>query len=319
MFDEEKYAKMFENMSKISEQLKNLQLPQIDWNNVVKRQSKINRIGRQLSQLNELCSNNLVALSISEKFRDYIKIVKESEGLTEKEFEEKFSAELEQSIKLGQHGWVPSEHGNPWNFSEWAEWIEKCPEKILEFFEEDDHNVLNRIIETLSGIYVELPYKTYYEKGLYYFKMEDYMTAAMYWTILMEIRITNLVDFPKQGQSSKRLTYRDKYSEYGFSLQRQKEFQEKNGFQAKRFYFLNFYPALQEYVHRLFAFGKLPFDINDTSKKEPDYLDRTWLMHGRCCREVTRMDCVQLINALDVCEFMFNKPEERKEFELICV
>ena len=50
--------------------------------------------------------------------------------------------------------------------------------------------------------------------------MEDYMTAAMYWTILMEIRITNLVDFPKQGQSSKRLTYRDKYSEYGFSLQR---------------------------------------------------------------------------------------------------
>lgn len=177
----------FGNMSKISEQLKNLQLPQIDWNNVVKRQSEINRIGRQLSQLNELCSNNLVALSISEKFRDYIKIVKESEGLTEKEFEEKFSAELEQSIKLGQHGWVPSEHGNPRNFSEWAEWIEKCPEKILEFFEEDDHNVLNRIIETLSGIYVELPYKTYYEKGLYYFKMEDYMTAAMYWTILMEI------------------------------------------------------------------------------------------------------------------------------------
>ena len=260
MFDEEKYAKMFENMSKISEQLKNLQLPQIDWNNAVKRQSEINRIGRQLSQLNELCSNNLVALSISEKFRDYIKIVKESEGLTEKEFEE------------------------------------------------DDHNVFNRIIEILSGIYVELPYKTYYEKGLYYFKMEDYMTVAMYWTILMEIRITNLVDFPKQGQSSKRLTYRDKYSEYGFSLQRQKEFQEKNGFQAKRFYFLNFYPALQEYVHRLFAFGKLPFDINDTSKKEPDYLDRTWLMHGRCCREVTRMDCVQLINALDVCEFMFNKP-----------
>ena len=27
MFDEEKYAKMFDNMSKISEQLKNLQLP----------------------------------------------------------------------------------------------------------------------------------------------------------------------------------------------------------------------------------------------------------------------------------------------------
>ncbi|GAB6401493.1 hypothetical protein IMM1_27230 [Pseudocoprococcus immobilis] len=79
---------------------------------------------------------------------------------------------------------------------------------------------------------------------------------------------------------------------------------------AKRFYFLNFYPALQEYVHRLFAYGALSFDLDDTSREEPDYLDRTWLMHGRCCREVTRMDCVQLLNALDVCEYIFNKPED---------
>ena len=313
MFDEEKYAKMFENISKLSEQFKNIRLPQINWDNVSKSQSEINRIGRQLSQLNELYSNSLVELSISKKFRNYIRIVKESEGLTEKEFEEKFSPELEQSKKLGQHGWVPSEYGNPRAYSEWAEWIEEHPEKVLEFFEEDDYNVLNEIIETLSNIYVELPYKTYYEKGLYYFKMEDYMTAAMYWTILMEIRITNLVDFPKCGQNGGRLTYRDKYSKYGFSLQRGREFQKTNGFQTKKFYFLNFYPALQEYVHRLFVYGSLSLSINDTSKKEPDYLDRTWLLHGRCCREVTRMDCVQLINALDVCEFMFNKSEENKE------
>ena len=310
MFDEEKYAKMLENMSKISEQFKNIQLPQSDWTSTSKRLAEINRMGQQLSQLNELCSSNLVELGVSEKFRDYIQIVKESEGLTEQEFEEKFSLELERSKKLGQHGWVPSEYGGSHDFSEWAKWVEECPEKILEFFEEDDYNVLNKIIETLSNIYVELPYKTYYEKGLYYFKMEDYMTAAMYWIILMEIRISNLVDFPEHGRKRKYLPYDDKYSEYGFSIQRRNDFQEKTGFQTKRFYFLNFYPALQEYVHRLFALGKLPFDINDTSKKEPDYLDRTWLMHGRCCREITRMDCVQLINVLDVCEFIFNKSKE---------
>lgn len=313
MLDEEKYAKMFESVSRINGQLRTMQLLQVDWKNASKRLAEINRIGQQLARLNELCSSNLVALGVSEKFQDYIKIVKESEGLTEKEFEEKFSRELEQSKKLGQHGWVPSEHGNPRDFSEWAEWIEVSPEKILDFFEEDDHNVLNEIIGTLFGIYVELPYKTYYEKGLHYFKMEDYMTAAMYWTILMEIRISNLVDFPEHGCKQKKLTYDEKYSEYGFSLQREKKFQEKNGFQTKRFYFLNFYPALQEYVHRLFAFGYLSLNLNDTSKKEPDYLDRTWLIHGRSCREVTRMDCVQLINALDVCEFIFRRSEENKE------
>ena len=42
-------------------------------------------------------------------------------------------------------------------------------------------------------------------------------------------------------------------------------------------------------------------------------------MTNQSTMDNTRMDCVQLINALDVCEFMFNKPEERKEFELICV
>ena len=41
---------------------------------------------------------------------------------------------------------------------------------------------------------------------------------------------------------------------------------------AKRFDFLNFYPALQEYVHRLFAYGALSFDLDDTSREEPDYL-----------------------------------------------
>lgn len=112
----------------------------------------------------------------------------------------------------------------------------------------------------------------------------------------MEIRISNLVEFPEHGQKQKRLTYDDKYSEYGFSLQREKMFQKKKGFLTKRFYFLNFYPALQEYVHRLFAYGYLPFDITDISKKEPDYLDRTWLLHGRCCRKTTRMDCLDKEN-----------------------
>lgn len=299
-----KIAKMNSSMNKLNEQIKKAQISSNEWNNALKGMGKI---VQEWTRLNEVWKNNLLVLGISKEFQNYAQMVKDAEGLSEDEFKDKFSSELEQSKKLGQHGWVPSEHGNPKDFSEWAEWVDNCPEKILSFFEEDNQNILNEIIGTLSAIYVEMPYKVYYEKGLRYFKMNDYMTAAMYWTILLEIRISNLVEFPERGQKQKRLTYDDKYSEYGFSLQREKEYQEKKGFQTKRFYFLNFYPALEEYVHRLFAYGFLPFDVNDMSKKEPDYLDRTWLMHGRCCREVTRIDCVQLLNALDVCEYIFNK------------
>ena len=39
-----------------------------------------------------------------------------------------------------------------------------------------------------------------------------------------------------------------------------------------------------------------------------------WIVPGLCMEdaagEVTRMDCVQLLNALDVCEYIFNKPED---------
>ena len=304
MIDEEKIANMNSSMNKLNEQIKKAQISSNEWNNALKGMGKI---VQEWTRLNEVWKNNLLVLGISKEFQNYAQMVKDAEGLSEDEFKDKFSSELEQSKKLGQHGWVPSEHGNLKDFSEWAEWVDNCPEKILSFFEEDNQNILNEIIGTLSAIYVEMPYKVYYEKGLRYFKMKDYMTAAMYWTILLEIRISNLVEFPERGQKQKRLTYDDKYSEYGFSLQREKEYQEKKGFQTKRFYFLNFYPALEEYVHRLFAYGFLPFDVNDMSKKEPDYLDRTWLMHGRCCREVTQVDCVQLLNALDVCEYIFNK------------
>lgn len=78
-------------------------------------------------------------------------------------------------------------------------------------------------------------------------------------------------------------------------------------FMKKKFDFLIFYPAFEEYTNRLFCFGKLPLNLKENSEPEPDYLDRTWLLHGRCCREITKVDCVQLLNALDVCEFIFSK------------
>lgn len=38
---------------------------------------------------------------------------------------------------------------------------------------------------------------------------------------------------------------------------------------------------------------------------EPPYLNRNWLMHGRMNRSIERYECIQILNALSVIEFMF--------------
>lgn len=38
---------------------------------------------------------------------------------------------------------------------------------------------------------------------------------------------------------------------------------------------------------------------------EPPYLNRNWLMHGQMNRSIERYECIQILNALSVIEFMF--------------
>lgn len=73
-----------------------------------KKLNKISEVIDRYTQLGEVWKSRLVNLSISKEFQTYLQIVKDSEGLSENEFEEKFSAELKQSKKLGSHGYHPS-------------------------------------------------------------------------------------------------------------------------------------------------------------------------------------------------------------------
>lgn len=299
---------IFEKMKKICEKVAEFPIAQYNWNEIA---NKLTGNGALLkydwAAIQEKIKTNSLIFSMSDEFREYANIVRESEGLSEEEFEKKFSAEIERSRELGRNGWIPSEHGNPRDFAEWSKYLHESPERIMEFFEEDDERVIKHIKHTLNSIYVEKPYVTYYQNGIKAFDNKDYMTAALYLTILFEIRISNLVEFPKKNAKNQRLRYQDKYSSYGYSIQKNKDYENASGFIEKRFDILNFYPALEEYTNRLFCFGNLPLDMEQDSEPEPDYLDRTWLLHGRCCRETTKEDCVQLINALDVCEFIFRE------------
>lgn len=300
--------KTYENLKKIQEKMSGYSIPQIDFSKMEKRLTELKKlVPCDLMTLQERLITNSNLFLMTDKFREYVKVVRETEGITEEEFEQKFSKEIERSRKLGRNGWIPSEHGKPKHIVEWSEYILDSPEKIMEFFEKDDEKVIKKIKNILSRVYIQKPYITYYQNGIKAFDNKEYMTAALYLTILFEIRISNLVEFPKKNAKNQRLRYQDKYSSYGYSIQKNKDYENATGFIEKRFYILNFYPALEEYTNRLFCFGNLPLDMEQESEPEPDYLDRTWLLHGRCCRETTRVDCVQLLNALDVCEFIFSK------------
>jgi len=300
--------KTYENLKKIQEKMSGYSIPQIDFSKMEKRLTELKKlVPCDLMTLQERLITNSNLFLMTDKFREYVKVVRETEGITEEEFEQKFSKEIERSRKLGRNGWIPSEHGKPKHIGEWSEYILDSPEKIMEFFEKDDEKVIKKIKNILSRVYIQKPYITYYQNGIKAFDNKEYMTAALYLTILFEIRISNLVEFPKKNAKNQRLRYQDKYSSYGYSIQKNKDYENATGFIEKRFYILNFYPALEEYTNRLFCFGNLPLDMEQESEPEPDYLDRTWLLHGRCCRETTRVDCVQLLNALDVCEFIFSK------------
>lgn len=300
--------KTYEKLKKIQEKMSGYSIPQIDFSKMEKRLTELKKlVPCDLMTLQERLITNSNLFLMTDKFREYVKVVRETEGITEEEFEQKFSKEIERSRKLGRNGWIPSEHGKPKHIAEWSEYILDSPEKIMEFFEKDDEKVIKKIKNILSRVYIQKPYITYYQNGIKAFDNKEYMTAALYLTILFEIRISNLVEFPKKNAKNQRLRYQDKYSSYGYSIQKNKDYENATGFIEKRFYILNFYPALEEYTNRLFCFGNLPLDMEQESEPEPDYLDRTWLLHGRCCRETTRVDCVQLLNALDVCEFIFSK------------
>lgn len=129
------------------------------------------------------------------------------------------------------------------------------------------------------------------------------MTSAMYLTALIEYRVTKNVNYPK-----KQLKYKDKFSREGFHNQLVDDYESAPGFMTKCILFLNSYPSLIAFLNRLFVDGEYEFK----SDKETPYINRNWLLHGRCEREIQRYECIQLLNALSVFEFVTDKGDANR-------
>ncbi|GLC79432.1 hypothetical protein [Lacrimispora brassicae] len=254
-----------------------------------------------ITRVNKLrdISNMPGLLKMAEMLKNYEHEIRDNEGLTELEFEEKYREEIERSEKLGRNGWVISEHSNPADIKNWEQLLCDGESKVAEFFDGDGIAILEVIVQGLKEKYITDVNQLYFNKGIEVFEDKDYMTAAMYLFALLDYRVNQLVDFP-----NKCLKNKDKYSNKGFVNQKTKDFKkltERRGLISKKIYFLDKYPSLIEYLNRIFYDEPYPFHKGI----EPPYLNRNWLMHGRMTRRIEKYECIQILNALSVIEFMF--------------
>ena len=310
----DEYRKMIKNMNQITKNLSpkfdalcrnNLQLRSILKTNInqemlsaiagfKKQMVDFTRFSKQLSEV-------FPSFQLSEKVREFIRETKESESLSEEEFEKKYGGEFEICKTLGEHGWVVSEHSNPKYIKNWYKaLIEDEPEKITEFFEADECCVIKNIVSTLDTKYDDPVNKNYYSRGIKAFRNKDYMTSAMYLVGLIETRVNALVQFPDRAK------YKEKFSNKGFAEMKKEQFEGSNSFFVKRYHFLNVYPSLIAFLNRLFVDGEYTFRRG----VEPPYINRNWLLHGKCCREIERFECIQLLNALETIENVLGNKKE---------
>lgn len=314
MFSDE-YKKMIENMNRISQSVpvklqnmfqENLQLRSILSQDIStelsNRLTEIKSQMKDFSRVSEQLSEVIPSFQLSEEVREFIQEAKESESLSEEEFEKRYGEEFEVCKVLGSNGWVVSGHSNPRYIKNWYRaLIEGEPDKIICFFEEDDGRVIKNITATLEQKYDDPVNKNYYSRGMKAFQDNDYMTSAMYLVGLLEARVNALVQFPPRAK------YREKYSDKGFGGIKQDQFAETDTFFTKRYYFLDGYPSLIAFLNRLFVDGEYTFEKG----VEPPYINRNWLLHGKCCREIDRFECIQLLNALETIENVLgNKKKE---------
>lgn len=240
--------------------------------------------------------SSLTIFPLSEKTIAFIEEAKASENLSHEDFLNKYGEEIDICKAVGQAGWVVSEHSNPRKIKEWYQLIVQGKEKeIADYFDADNGHTLKTIRNNLSLCYVEAHSCRYYNKGIEAYDKGDYMTAAMYLVALLESRINDYMNYPRKTPYSK------KYSDKGFEQHLSQEFLKTNSFFTKRFLFLDIYPSLIEYLNRLFVDGIYTFE----SKNEPPYINRNWLLHGKCTRDIERFECIQILNALSVIEFLF--------------
>ncbi len=243
-----------------------------------------------ISQIKSIVLKDMPGLDVMWLYaRNYIERAEEDAKLTQEQFEAKYKERIEISRSLGRKGWVISPYFSGNDFEKWVAMLAGGEEEYLSYFIGGEFNYVNQMFEELEQAFIDSSMMQYFDSGRKSYETGNYMAAAMCWMTILESKTNEYIVFPPISQSGKkRLSYADKFSEYGLSIQKQIEF-KKLGKQyiTKLIYFTEWYPSLIEYLNRVFVDGK----AYNWSKcgKEPDFLNRNWLMHGKMTKDVGRI------------------------------
>ena len=286
------YKETNKNFKPIIESLSSLQ--QIIDTNLTPLKEAFNKLyAPQINEIKNTYANTLGDLS--EKFKPIWEQFDADNKLTKEQLISKYKTRFDSNVFLGEAGWVASAFGNASDYTEWVKCIKNENEnKILDFFE-GKFGVLNSIINDLQEYNNNRDNKIYFEKARMFFESKDYMSCAFYLLSLLNYRINTIFDFGGRRKPSAKFTYK------GFEIMMKKEFQKNNESLARKYFLiLDMYPSLYSFLYRLFVDDNYKFEDNI----EPPYLNRNWLMHGYSRRQITRIDCIQLFNALHTIEFI---------------
>ena len=208
-------------------------------------------------------------------------------NLSYDQLNEEMRKRINAATELGKRGWTVNPSITPIDAREWINIIDSKGENaVSQFFSE---GYVKKMFDELSEKYCGESSNMYLYHAELNYRNERYTDSAMFMLALLDNQIFQITSEKYPYKKKKQIEQGLKEVSQKYSLDR------KDKAMGKVFLLCDYIPSLTAFALRLFN------DQNGHecfTGKEPSYLNRNWLLHGRMTREVRKFEAIQLINAL---------------------
>ena len=212
------------------------------------------------------------------------------------EFNELYAERIEQAKTLGTLGCAISPHMTSMNVNEIDEILEKEPteESLLSVFFDCNNSDAGFSQHLFPNFQSDNNLKVYSEHFLDRFNNNDFFTAAMLISAIFDRRVKDLFKNCRRYSGICDTAIPNAINECHIKLKADEKY-----FYSKFFLIVDYLPSVCAFIKRFFIDGE---EYNLDTGKEPSFLNRNWLMHGKITREVKRYEILQIVNALQTVE-----------------
>ena len=212
------------------------------------------------------------------------------------EFNELYAERIEQAKVLGAFGCVISPHMTSMSINEIDEILKKEPteEGLLSVFFDCNNSDAGFSQHLFPNFQSDNNLKVYSEHFLDRFNNNDFFAAAMLISAIFDRRVKDLFKNCRRYSGICNTAIPNAINECHIKLKADEKY-----FYSKFFLIVDYLPSVCSFIKRFFIDGD---EYNLDTGKEPAFLNRNWLMHGKITREVKRYEILQIINALQTVE-----------------